>query len=334
MDAQREAGKMRNRTHILATAVALIALIPAAALALTPYYQDFESLNAADPQALANDGWVIYGNVFSPEGAYLYGYGVFPAPNHNLAFSQIVPGEGGDAQGLQQLSIFSDYENADHANGNLIESNVFQEQTITVADVGTNWRFSYEFKRGNLEGATTAFVFIKTLDPSSGYATTNYITEEVTASTTEWSGGFLDIAIDVSLVGQLLQIGFVCTASNYEGSGMFYDNLAFEEGGGEVAVPDQPTLDGVRLGANYPNPFNPMTRIDVALDEAMRVDVSVFDVAGRRVTTLVQGDLPAGEHSLTWDGRDQAGRSVPAGMYRYAVSTANGVTSRSMVLVK
>ena len=323
---------MRNLTRTLA-AVALVALIPAAALALTAYNQDFETLDAADPAALANDGWVIYGNVFTADGTYLYGYGVYPAPNHNLAFSQIVPGEGGDAQGAQQLSIFSDYENADHANGNLIESNVFQEQTIGVADVGTTWRFSYEFKRGNIEGATTAFVFIKTLDPSSGYATTNYITEDVTASTAEWSGGFLDISIDVGLVGQLLQIGFVCTASNYEGSGMFYDNLAFAETD-PVAVPDQPSLAGVRLGANYPNPFNPMTRIDVALDEAMRVDVSVFDVAGRRVATLVQGDLAAGEHSLTWDGRDQSGRAVPAGMYRYAVTTAAGTTARSMVLVK
>jgi hypothetical protein len=82
-------------------AAALVCLIPAAGHGLTPYSQDFEGLVETDPDALANDGWLVFGNVFSPEGGYLYGYGPFPAPNHALAFSQIVLGEG--AGRLQRL---------------------------------------------------------------------------------------------------------------------------------------------------------------------------------------------------------------------------------------
>ena len=81
----------------------------------------------------------IFANVFAPGGVtYLYGYGVFPAPNSGppFAFCTIAAGEGGPAQGAQQLVVFSDYNNVDHGVGNIIESNVFQEQTIDAGDVG------------------------------------------------------------------------------------------------------------------------------------------------------------------------------------------------------
>ena len=91
----------------------MICLLPAAAFAqLTPYSQDFETLSQPDTGALGADGWLIFGNVFGPGGTpYLYGYGVFPAPNDGGGFCAIAVGEGGGAQGAQQLSIYSDYNN-------------------------------------------------------------------------------------------------------------------------------------------------------------------------------------------------------------------------------
>jgi hypothetical protein len=324
---------MRNRTRTLLAAVAVLVLLPAAALALEPYLQDFEALDQSSATALGDDGWLVYGNVFSPDDVFLYGYGPFPAPNHNLAFSQITAGEGGDEQGDQQLTVFSDYENADHANGNWVESNVYQEQTIGPDDVDLIWGFAFQAKRGNIEGASTAVAFIKTLDPANGYATTNFITVDMTDIPTTWNGYALDIAIDESLVGQLLQIGFACTATDYEGSGVFYDNVRWEVIGA-VAVPDQPALAGVTLRQNYPNPFNPSTAIAFALEQPTRVDLAVYDLAGRRVATLLAGDLGAGAHEVVWDGRSDAGRPVATGPYRYALTTAQGTVSRSMVLVK
>ena len=75
-----------------------------------------------------------------------------------------------------------------------------------------------------------------------------------------------------------------------------------------------------RLGDSYPNPFNPTVVIplDLATDAA-GVSLRVYDVLGRRVRQVWQGPLGAGRHRFTWDGRDEAGKDVAAGVYVYQV---------------
>ncbi len=323
---------MNKRTMVACTLVALACLTPAVGLALAPYSQDFEGLVLADPDALANDGWLVFGNVFDPGGGYLYGYGPFPAPNGTNAFCDIVTGEGGPDQGLQQLVVYSDYNNLDHGVGDLIESNVYQEQTIEAGDVGSIWEFAFQAKLGNIAGSSTAQAFIKTLDPSSGYALTNFITADMTSIPVTWSGFSLYIRIDASLEGQILQFGFMNTATNYEPSGIFYDNVIFNFFM-LSDVPENPGI-GVTLRQNYPNPFNPRTRIDFSLERSGPVTISVFDLAGRRIADLQQGELAAGEHHVIWEGKTDDGRPVAAGQYRYVLRTAKGQVSRGMVLLK
>ncbi|MFT5233133.1 MAG: hypothetical protein ACI9UK_001796 [Candidatus Krumholzibacteriia bacterium] len=228
---------MQKKVTALVLFALLACMIPTAAMALSPYSEDFEGLNNADTGALAGAGWLVFANVFSPDGTvYYYGYGVFGAPNDGAAFSAVAVGVGGGGQGAQQLSAFSDYNNTDHGLGNRIEANVFQEYTVGPGDVGETWTFEFDAKLGNLEGATTAVAFIKTLDPNNGYATTNFITQNMTAIPTSWGTYMISILIDGSLPGQLLQIGFSNTASNYEGSGVYYDNINFYISGGVVAT--------------------------------------------------------------------------------------------------
>jgi hypothetical protein len=324
---------MQNRVIAVIAGAVLICLAPLAGHALTPYGQDFEALFLPDFDALANDGWLVFGNVFTPEGGYLYGYGPYPAPNHALAFSAIVTGEGGPDQGAQQLVVFSDYESAEHDIGNIVEANVFQEQQVGPADVGTTWIFRFQSKMGNLEGSSTAAAFIKTLDPDAGYELTNFFTADMTNIPTTWGGDYLVIEIDPSLDGQILQFGFMNTASNYEGSGIYYDNVAFYQYD-PTAVPADPAPLDAALRQNYPNPFNPTTRIEFALDQPGSVDVAVFDVTGRRVATLRRGDLAAGEHSVTWNGQTDDGKPVAAGQYWCVLQTPAGRASRGMTLVK
>ncbi|MBP6876300.1 MAG: hypothetical protein KBD56_09530 [Candidatus Eisenbacteria bacterium] len=214
--------------------VAMLAF-PAAVLAMTPYSQDFEGMDPAYAGALADDGWLVYGNVFGPDWAYWYGYGPYPAPNGGNGFSAVVTGQGGMEQGANQLSVYNDYNNADHANGAHIEANVYREQVVAAEDIGLTWYFEFEAKRGNIEGATTALAFIKTLDPNSGYTMTNFITADMTSIPDTWGAFTLEILIDADLVGQILQIGFASTATAYEGSGIFYDNINFS------AEPPTPT---------------------------------------------------------------------------------------------
>lgn len=219
---------MQNKAKVLVAIAAM--LIATSAFALSPYVQDFEGLNAADTGALAGDGWLVFGNVFGLDWAYWYGYGVFPAPNDGGGFSTVAIGEGGAAQGNQQLNIFSDYNNTDHPNA-WIEANVFQEMPIGPGDVTETWVFEFDAKKGNLAGATTAIAFIKTLDPGAGYATTNFITVDMTSIPTTWGTYNVAIYIDASLDGQILQIGFASTTTNYEPSGVFYDNINFGPSG-------------------------------------------------------------------------------------------------------
>jgi len=102
-----------------------------------------------------------------------------------------------------------------------------------------------------------------------------------------------------------------------------------------TGVPNQPTVPiTFLLHQNVPNPFNPATRIDFELQQPDVVDLTIFDVAGRRIRTLTTGALGAGPHSVTWDGKSTDGGTAANGIYRYILTTTTGRTSRSMVLAR
>lgn len=231
----------RLATLALATAMSAVSLG-----ALTPYSQNFEGMNIASPSALADDGWLVYGNVFEG-GNWLYGYGPFAAPNGGGGFSAVATGEGGAAQGQQYLNAYSDYNNGDHALGRIIEANVFQERTISAGDLGSSYNFTFDYKASSQSGPggqTRTMAFIKVLNPGAGYAMVAFPTLETTAaSTTDWAPGALNITIDNAWSGHILQFGFLSTATLYEPSGVYYDNINFQ------AVPEPATLTALALGA-------------------------------------------------------------------------------------
>jgi len=91
----------------------------------------------------------------------------------------------------------------------------------------------------------------------------------------------------------------------------------------------------IGLGENYPNPFSMGTTIRYALPgRGGRVDLTIYDVRGRRVRTLVSRDLADGVHEAYWDGRGEDGRSVPSGIYFYRLRTAHGTVQRKAVVLK
>jgi hypothetical protein len=98
-----------------------------------------------------------------------------------------------------------------------------------------------------------------------------------------------------------------------------------------VAVRDEfhPEREGATLRPNAPNPFRESTRIDYTLARPGRVEISVFDVAGKRLRQWVREHPAAGAQSVTWDGTDDGGRRAPSGVYfcRLRVKDAAGRSS-------
>ena len=87
------------------------------------------------------------------------------------------------------------------------------------------------------------------------------------------------------------------------------------------------------LGQNYPNPFNPSTHIPYQLAESGHVRLAVYNSLGQRVRTLVDRPQPSGVHHVTWNGADETGRPVAAGVYFCRMTSAGGRQVRKMVLV-
>jgi hypothetical protein len=88
------------------------------------------------------------------------------------------------------------------------------------------------------------------------------------------------------------------------------------------------------LAHNYPNPFNPSTSIPYALPVNARVSMRVYDVTGRLIQTLVNGDQTAGYHRVIWDGTDNAGRPVASGIYLFELNANDFRQVNKMMLLK
>jgi hypothetical protein len=117
-----------------------------------------------------------------------------------------------------------------------------------------------------------------------------------------------------------------------EGSFMSYSVTA-------SIVPFDPTAaegpaPAFALAGNYPNPFNPSTTIEFTLGATAQTSLEVYDLSGRRVATLVDHVLDAGQHAVAWQGRDDAGRSLASGTYLAKLRSGDQVTTSKLVLAK
>ena len=88
------------------------------------------------------------------------------------------------------------------------------------------------------------------------------------------------------------------------------------------------------LGNNYPNPFNPITRFTYSLPEDVRVRITVYDIQGRAVKTLVDSEQSAGYKSIQWNATNDAGAPVSAGLYFYRIQSSNFSQTKKMIFLK
>tara|TARA_B100000029_G_scaffold86737_1_gene76934 strand:- start:22 stop:588 length:567 start_codon:yes stop_codon:yes gene_type:complete len=119
--------------------------------------------------------------------------------------------------------------------------------------------------------------------------------------------------------------------SNLEGS--YYGETPLTSG--DITVHEVSAIpEDYVLNQNYPNPFNPSTMIDYSVPESGDITVSIYDVSGRLIQTLVDGYVESGYHSIVWDGRDSAGHTVSAGLYIYSLKGDHIAITRKMVMMK
>jgi len=88
------------------------------------------------------------------------------------------------------------------------------------------------------------------------------------------------------------------------------------------------------LQQNYPNPFNPTTRIVFQLPQSAHVSITIFNALGQRICQLADEQKGAGNFTVMWNGRDDNGNEVPAGMYLYQLQAGSFSAMKQMLLVK
>jgi len=94
---------------------------------------------------------------------------------------------------------------------------------------------------------------------------------------------------------------------------------------------DAPKTFGV--DQNFPNPFNPTTTITFTLDASEHVSLSIFNIMGQHISTLVDTEMGAGRHTVTWNGMNEQGNHVSAGIYLYRLKSGSHSETRKMLLL-
>lgn len=119
--------------------------------------------------------------------------------------------------------------------------------------------------------------------------------------------------------------------------GWFIDDVQIIEGVGvptHAEIASETLPEKFALHQNYPNPFNPTTTIRFDLPAAGSVNVSIFNVRGELIRTLVDGDMSAGFHTIRWNGRNNSGQATASGVYFYRLTAGDFSSTRKLLFLK
>jgi len=148
---------------------------------------------------------------------------------------------------------------------------------------------------------------------------------------TEFSVTFAAVSVPAS-VGHLL--GVAVRNTSVPNSFVEMDNFRLSQA---VTTSVERTEDlpiSFGLEQNYPNPFNPGTNISFQLPKGSEVTLTIYNVLGQPVRTLVQEQRPAGVHVIAWDGRNDNGEQMASGVYHYRLQAESFAETKKMLLIK
>ncbi len=104
---------------------------------------------------------------------------------------------------------------------------------------------------------------------------------------------------------------------------------AIEENELEIPQPQK-----TELSRNYPNPFNPETNIEFSISEEAEISLSIYNIRGQLVKTLINSNIKKGRHQISWNGKNESGQTVSSGIYYCKLKNDNMETVRKMILIK
>ncbi len=132
----------------------------------------------------------------------------------------------------------------------------------------------------------------------------------------------------VTFTNEAVPARFMSATTDGNGKYQIFDAASVNE---NADVNDIPQL--FSLGQNYPNPFNPSTVIPFTLAIAERVNLVVYNIQGQKMAILSDGYFSAGRHSVRWNGFDNRGRPVSAGLYFYKMRVGGKSETKKMLLL-
>ena len=162
-----------------------------------------------------------------------------------------------------------------------------------------------------------------TFKDGTGFADTLLVNEEFVESLPDFNGEAYVFELDS------FEDGAVIPVPALGSSGFEAEGLLMKDVDNEATIPGLFTLHD-----NYPNPFNPETRIRFELQRSSQVRIDVLNNRGQIVRTLVAQDKAAGSHSVVWDGLNNAGKKMASGLYIYRLQVAGFSQSKKMLLLK
>jgi len=145
--------------------------------------------------------------------------------------------------------------------------------------------------------------------------------------------------IDYGFIGNEFDITILANGTHTMGIAAVYDEgesdlveITFDYDDGTSV--ENSVIEATSLIGNYPNPFNPTTAISFNLKTTGNVELSIYNIKGQKVTTLVQANLLAGSHMVEWNGTDESGNNAASGIYFYSLHTNRYTSTKKMILMK
>ena len=179
-------------------------------------------------------------------------------------------------------------------------------------------------------------VGLKFVIPSSGSLGEIKVSNTVT---NEWEELTFDFSSHIGLpeaigIDQIVVFPDFDLGGRTQDNIIYFDNISFYSNSVGIDNRSETFPQGFVLEQNFPNPFNPSTTLRYELPEDGLVNVTIYDMMGRQVSTLVSSHQTAGYKSIQWNATNDFGKPVSAGVYLYQIQAGEFVQTKKMVLLK